>query len=141
MVLLAVVSIQQVLRLPVPDHRYDYHELARTLDDLDVDRIFTSYWQSYQLDEVAGGRVIATPELHQTSRHEPWDRAVRNAPRPAWLFLAGSGREQVFVDWLRTSGRTARTIAVNGFRVYVPDTKVLPEDVPKSVLAHPTEGV
>lgn len=147
-VLLGAAAIQQVDRLPRPGlpigavapGTYDFPALVRTLERHGDTRLFTSYWNAFRIDLISGGAVVATPSVHNVARYPPYDRAVRAAPSPAWVFFVGSVKLHTFEQWMAATHIASRSYDVGGFVVVDPEVKVLPEQVPVPALINPAEG-
>jgi hypothetical protein len=113
---------------------------TRALEAHGVTRVFSSYWQAYLIDVVADGKVIADPAAQPVARYRPWDDLVRASSDPAWLFVPNTIKEHTFVATLAAEHLGAREFSAAGFVVFVPDKKILPEQMPAQVSANPTEG-
>jgi hypothetical protein len=145
---LAAVTVVQADRQPQLSNappgmtaaQSDIAVATTALEDHGVTRVFCSYWQAYLIDAVADGRVIADPAASPVARYRPWDELVRASPDPAWLFVPNTIKEHTFVATLAAEHLGARRFLAAGFVVFVPDSKVLPEQLPAQVSANPTEG-
>ena len=119
----------------------DMNVVAADLERHHVHDLFAGYWLAYRLDQASVYRVIATPALPATARYGPWEQAVRRSPNPAWMFVPRSIKAATFQQWLVAAHIATTSFHAGGYLVFVPDSKVLPEQVPAPALINPTEGV
>lgn len=108
-------------------------DLERTLEARGVEHVFTDYWVAYPLTFHSEERIVATPYARGV-RYEPFDRAVRESARPAYVFPQGMRNPELrFVRALRDRGIGFERLEVDGFlsglAVYLPAERVLPEQV------------
>jgi hypothetical protein len=106
-------------------------EMAALIDALEsrrVDRVFADYWIAYRLSFESRERIIATP-FEGAMRSAAYDQLVRAGRRPAYVFVEGSVFDPFFATSVEKRGFRYERVVVNGFVVYTPHTKVLPEDV------------
>jgi dolichyl-phosphate-mannose-protein mannosyltransferase len=78
-------------------------------------RVFADYWVAYRIDFESNERIIATSTGF--SRNADYDRIVRAAPNPAYVFVAGSAAERGQRGRLLSRGYERR--AVGGWAAYL----------------------
>ena len=99
--------------------------LITALEDHGVDRVFTPYQLAYRLAFDSEERIIATPI--DIVRYVPWQELVRTSPLPGYVLIHGS-EEQFRLEVVLTHTENLRHhMRVGVFDVYVPRTKLLPE--------------
>jgi hypothetical protein len=106
--------------------------LVAALDRNHVTRLFTDYWIAYRVTFETDQRVVAAPVV--ASRYSPYDTDVRAAERPAWVAVAGSARIGPFEAALAQRGVAWRRVKAGSYLLYLPDRRVVPEDLPAEVL-------
>lgn len=112
----------------VPD---DVAPLVSTLEDVDRTAVFANYWVANRLAFESRERIAATPP-GGVRLNEDAERIVRAAPRPAYVFVRGSKTSVRFEIALARAGVLHRRVETpdRGFVVYLPERRVLPEDLP-----------
>ena len=95
-----------------------------------IDAVYADYWIAYRLTFVSREEVIAMGV--PTDRYPPYEQHVRQSPRSAWVYVAGSVAEQHFTAALDTMKVPYRTLRPGKWAVYIPDRSVRPEEVPLS---------
>jgi dolichyl-phosphate-mannose-protein mannosyltransferase len=78
-------------------------------------RVLADYWYAYRIDFESNERIIATSTGF--SRNADYDRIVRAAPNPAYVFVAGSAAERAQSGRLLRRGYARR--AVGGWAAYL----------------------
>lgn len=106
---------------PVPA---DLGPLIRTLERHGADRVFAHYWIAHRLTFESRERLVATPR--REDRFPEADRLVREAPRPAYVFVRGSAASLRFLVGLEARGVEHRRIETpdGRFTVYLPGRRV-----------------
>ncbi len=103
--------------------------LVRDLEQRGVHHAFGIYWIAYRLTFESREQVVAAST--DTVRYPPFQDQVRSAGDvPAWVFAAGSADGDDFERRLRKKGVTYDRRDVGGFRVFLPASRILPEDLP-----------
>lgn len=100
--------------------------LIAALESRGVNRVFSPYLVAHRLAFDSHERIIASPLTFVRSRD--YDRMVRASPSPAYVMVDGT-EEQVKLDQVLTArGIPAAQVKVGVFDIYLPVTKLLPED-------------
>jgi 4-amino-4-deoxy-L-arabinose transferase-like glycosyltransferase len=143
LVVLAVLSVVGIASLNTwarrsPTH-YDIDSIAprdirpvlAALEQHHVRYVFAPYRYAYRIPFESRERVIATPIEPLVVRYKPFDREVRRAAAPAYVFLAGAVGDRTFGGFVRDHDVPYRRMRAGDFATYQVETKVLPEDVPR----------
>lgn len=99
--------------------------LIAALDARHVDRVFTPYRIAYRLTFDSEERILATPT--NVVRSPSIDRRVRESDLPAYVVANGSVEQARLLAFLARTGGLRDHVQVGAFHIYVPTTKVLPE--------------
>jgi hypothetical protein len=102
--------------------------LIRALKAESIDAVYADYWIAYRLTFVSRERVIAMGV--PTNRYKPYEEHVRQSPRSAWVYVAGSVAEQHFTAALDALKVPYRTLRPGTWAVHIPARPVRPEEVP-----------
>lgn len=112
--------------VPVPRH---LEGLVEALEDRAIRHVFAPYAMAYRITLESDGAVLATPIEHV--RDPQLNEAVRSAPRPAWVFMAGSDLDRVFERAASARGIAPRCTTIEEFVICQPDRRLLQEDLPE----------
>jgi hypothetical protein len=93
---------------------------------------FASYWMAYRVTFETASTTTVTP--FDLDRYQPMETAVSDSPAPAYLFVSRSATVGRFVHWCATAGVPIRNWSRSGFTLVEPESRVLPSQVPRSVL-------
>jgi hypothetical protein len=96
----------------------DFGPLVSLLEDNDLDRVVADYWVAYRIDFESEERIIATP--FHGARYQRYVDQVRQAERPAYVFIEGSSEATAFLDDMGTKGIELELLRAPGFVIYVP---------------------
>ncbi|MDQ1511015.1 MAG: hypothetical protein QOG50_2859 [Actinomycetota bacterium] len=142
LVLLAVLSLVGIASLNSwarrsPTH-YDIDSIAprdigpvvSILEQHHIHEVFAPYRYAYRLPFESREHIIATPLEPLVVRDKPFDREVRRAAAPAYVFLAGDVGDHMLRSFLRVHDMQYQRIRAGDFATYVVGAKLLPEAVP-----------
>ena len=106
----------------------DIGPLLGLLRSEEIDHTFADYWVAYRIN-------LETRELVSAAslgfvRYLPYQDRVRSSARPAYVLFAGSDPDRRLGPALRQLPVTYRRLRAGQYAVYLPDRKVLPEEVP-----------
>ncbi len=106
----------------------DIAALAAALAPRGVAFVYSDYAIAYPLVFLTRERIVASPVAGPTNveRYPPYTRAVAAAPRPSYVFLAGTEPSHVFAREMARAGRTFTRETLGEFDLYVPDAHVDP---------------
>jgi hypothetical protein len=93
----------------------DIGPLIALLERQGQTRVLADYWYAYRIDFESNERIIATSTGF--SRNAGYDRIVRAAPNPAYVFVAGSAAERAQRGRLLRRGYERR--AAGGWAAYL----------------------
>ncbi len=94
---------------------------------------YASYWMAYRLTFETSEATIAVPFF--TPRYPPLSARVAASPHPAYLFVAASPTFGWFVAWCASHHIEVRIFRRGAFAVVQPAVRVLPGQLPHSVLS------
>jgi hypothetical protein len=106
----------------------DLRPLEQLLRDERVETAFADYWLAYRIMFETEERVTVTPVY--TVRHRQIDQRVRNAERPAYVFVAGATPLSRFLDFCQARSIPVSVRRRDSFVLVQPARRVLPEEVP-----------
>lgn len=95
------------------------------LDAEHIDRVFAPYRIAYRLDFDSGERIVATPT--DVVRSKSLEQIVRSSALAGYVVLEGSPEQARLSAFLVRTGNVRADVPVGLFHVYVPVSKVLPE--------------
>jgi hypothetical protein len=115
---------------PTDDPRGDM--LIQRLETLGHTRAFAPYWSAYVTTYNADGRVVVSPLSSVRSR--AIDDQVSRDPHPVYVFPTTTDER---TDWMHAQFRAGLAAAgigfdlvrIPGYRIYIPDRKVLPGEL------------
>lgn len=93
-------------------------ELAHFLLSHGLEKVYTDYWIAYPLAFESEERVIPSVISGGFNRYIPYAYEVSVSPRPAFVFVAGTKEERLFVDRLREHGVRTSAGTVSIYNVY-----------------------
>jgi hypothetical protein len=129
----------------IPDRASE--QQVRTLEEGGVRYGFADYWVAYRLDYLSNEKLHLTVMRDNALRSESLDRAVRQSPDPAWIFVQPDTQELIqyelsyairgpdgmaesrFLADLAARGIQYRIVRGGALQAVVPDAVVLPESV------------
>jgi hypothetical protein len=117
-VVAGALSVAGLHAVAVETDPADYDALETALQQHGIDRAYADYWVAYRVTFDTREDVIVTPA--HGSRHLPYDTAVGDAARPAYIFRNGDVGGPLLLVWLAQHHRRVETFAAGGFVVYRP---------------------
>jgi 4-amino-4-deoxy-L-arabinose transferase-like glycosyltransferase len=105
----------------------DLDGAVAALDRLEVSAVWGDYWIVYRLDWHTDERIVAAPAVG-IKRYEPFDRAVREAGRSAWVVERGAD-EATLRQGLDRLAVPFRSEGAGAYVVIVPERPVAPEEL------------
>jgi hypothetical protein len=108
----------------------DILPIISALEQRRVRVVFAPYRYAYRVPFESRERIIATPIEPLGVRYKPFDREVRRADSPAYVFLADELGDRRFGSYVRIRNVPYERIRAGDFTAYVVGRKLLPEDIP-----------
>jgi hypothetical protein len=102
--------------------------LVHSLQAEGIKAVYSDYWIAYRLTFLTGEKIIAMGV--PINRYEPYEQRVRQSPRSAWVYVAGSIGEQHFTAALDALRVPYRTLRPGKWAIHIPARPVRPEEVP-----------
>jgi hypothetical protein len=108
----------------------DIGPIVSALEQRNIHDVFAPYRYAYRLPFESRERIIATPLEPLVVRYKPFDRDVRLAEAPTYVFLADGPGDHTFGAFVRNQDVPYQRIHAGDFAAYILGRKVLPEEVP-----------
>jgi hypothetical protein len=109
----------------------DIRPVVSVLRHRHIREVFAPYRYAYRLPFESREQIIATPLEPLVVRYKRFDREVRRADTPAYVFLAGELGDRAFGSFVRDQDVPCERIRAGDFAAYALGRKVLPEDIPE----------
>lgn len=93
-------------------------ELSSYLLAHGLDKVYADYWLAYPLAFESGERIVPSVVSGGFNRYIPYAHAVSVAPKPAFVFIAGSREEAAFKAKLAATSGRASQASVSVYTVY-----------------------
>lgn len=132
LVVLGVRGVQATLDIVDQPFRWDVvagdlDPLLDGLDDHGIDALFADYWIAHRLDFETDEAVIAAPL--QDIRYPPYEDAVRRLEAPPYVLFVGTPYHEQMREYLEANGIPFEYQQAGAYGLFLPQRRVLPEDV------------